>query len=210
MSNKLYTLRLAPGFPAESRTRGGISLTRGERLTVELTAEQLKAVKADEWITVKEADASVIAEDAELDFDVMKRKDLDLIAIELGLDPSDYSNLETLRPAVKEAHAKREAGDITPPAPETTPPKAPEAGSEDEGTPTDPNATETPITAQGEGEGAKTDTPETTVPNLDDKTVEELGEIAKELNIGVTLGEDEAANKALLIKVIQDAKPVEG
>jgi len=179
--SKLYVLRLEAGFPAENRRRAGIYLTKGERLTIELTKEQLEALHADELISVKEAGADVKGEDTELDVDALKRKDLDLIAIELGLDPSDYKNLEELRPAVKEAIAKREAG-------ETTSPKAGEGSSE------------------GEGEG---DDNETDAPNLQDKSVEELSEIAKELSIGVTLGEDVEANKALLIKAIEDAKPVE-
>lgn len=200
--SKLYVLRLEAGFPAESRRRAGIYLTKGERLTIELTKEQLEAVQADEWISVKEADASVSTEDTTLDVDALKRGDLDLVAVELGLDPSKYKNLEELRPAVKEAIAKRDAG-------ETTTPKAGEGTSEGEGGTTTPPAGEGEGSSEGEGDGEGNDDETETTVDLTTKSVEELSAIAKELNIGVTLGEDEAANKALLIKVIEDAKPVE-
>lgn len=181
MSNKLYVLRLEAGFPAEHRTRAGIYLTRGERLTTELSKEQLEAVQNDEWISVKEAGDDVKTEDTELDIDKLKRNDLDLIAVELGLDPSDYKNLEELRPAVKEAIAKRDAG-------ETTTPPAGEGSGE------------------GEGEGNDDETEEV---DLTTQSVDELELIAVELNLNVTKVEDQDAYKADLIKAIEDAKPVE-
>jgi len=190
--SKLYILRLEAGFPAENRRRAGIYLTKGERLTTELTKEQLEAVQADEWISVKEADESVKTEDTELDIDSLKRKDLDLVAVELGLDPSDYKNLEELRPAVKDAIAKRDAG-------ETTSPKAGEGSSEGGDDTTTPPA-------GGEGEG--NDEEEEVVP-LTDRPIDELELIAVELNLDVTKVEDEAEYKAALVKAIEDAKPVE-
>jgi len=209
--SKLYVLRLEAGFPAESRKRAGIYLVKGERLTTELTDEQLKAVKADEWISVKEADASVSKEDSELDIDSLKRKDLDLVAIELGLDPSDYKNLEELRPAVKEAIAKRDRGESTPPAtttPETTSPDGPEGGSEGGDDTTTPPADETTTPPSTEG-GEGSDESDTNLPNLNDKTVDELELIAAELNLNVEKVENEDEYKAALVKAIEDAKPVE-
>lgn len=196
--SKLYVLRLEAGFPAESRRRAGIYLTKGERLTTELTKEQLEAVQADEWISVKEADASVSTEDVELDIDSLKRKDLDLVAVELGLDPSDYKNLEELRPAVKEAIAKRDAG-------ETTPPEAPQGGSEGGDGTTTPPAGEGEGSSEGEGEGDD----DTNLPNLNDKTIDELELIAVELNLNVEKVDNEDEYKAALVKAIEDAKPVE-
>lgn len=117
---QLYELKLIPGFPGERRRRADVELVKGESLVTELTAEQLEAIEADEYITVKNADGSATAGASEPGLSELKRGELDIIAAELGLDSSKFPNKEALIAGIQDA---RENG-VTPPAP--TPALTPE------------------------------------------------------------------------------------
>lgn len=57
------TVQFPEGIYAETRTRAGIVVHRVNGYTGELTAEQLKAIKRDRYLTVVEAGAQAPADD---------------------------------------------------------------------------------------------------------------------------------------------------
>lgn len=158
--SQLYKLKLRPGFPAERRRRADIELVKGETLTTELTEEQLAAVSADDYITVEPAEEGA-EEGAELDLGKLKRNQLEPIAVELGLDPSDYKNKESLVNAIESAQNGGTPEEETPKEPETpeTPeePETPEQPEEPE-TPEAPEEPEAPA-EEGAEEGNSDDAP---------------------------------------------------
>lgn len=108
MSN-LYELRLAVGFTGQRRRRAGIELEPGVTLKTELTEEQLKAVEADEWITVNAAgkgSEKELQEPQKPDYYKMKRGKLEKIAVKLGIDPALHSNIPKLAAAIEKAEAQ--------------------------------------------------------------------------------------------------------
>ena len=66
MSNQLYKVRLAPGFNAKRRNRAGLSFAKNTTSVLELTEEQLAALKEDVWFVVekapKDAEATEVTE----------------------------------------------------------------------------------------------------------------------------------------------------
>lgn len=115
--SKLYEVKLL-GHAGERRRRAGLEFDRGVKTTVELDAEQLEALQSDSYFSVKEAGEVASDDNSEPSLIDQKRPVLDKMAVDLGLNPKDYKNKETLVPAIEEAQAAKA--------------KADEAGSSDE------------------------------------------------------------------------------
>jgi len=112
MSKQQYEVKLL-GHAGERRRRAGLEFDRGVATTVELDAEQLEAIKSDSFFSVKPVGE---AEDnsqggGEPSLMEQKRPVLDKMAVDLGLDPKDYKNKETLVPAIEEAQAAKSKAD---------------------------------------------------------------------------------------------------
>src|SRR5688572_3983000 len=61
-----YQLTLTPGFPAPRRSRAGVEVPRGpDGVVVELSDEQLKAIKVDPEITVRKVGTEAAAKKAD-------------------------------------------------------------------------------------------------------------------------------------------------
>lgn len=110
MSKQQYEVKLL-GHAGESRNRAGLYFERGVATTVELDADQLAAIEADSYFSVKPVgEASNDQGSGEPSLMEQKRPALDKMATDLGLDPKEYKNKETLVPAIEEAQkAKIEA-----------------------------------------------------------------------------------------------------
>lgn len=101
-----YELRLRNGFPAKKRTRAGVTLTRDRSLIVELDKDQLQQINADSQIICKPTtDVKVSHTDSTVTPDLTEksRKDLDIIAKEIGLKPHDYKNKAEIIEAIENA-----------------------------------------------------------------------------------------------------------
>lgn len=59
---RTYRVTLPQGFPYDSRRRAGVTVTKAEGYVGELTDDQIKEVKADPALTVKEVKADDVAD----------------------------------------------------------------------------------------------------------------------------------------------------
>ncbi len=107
--SKLYKVRLL-AHAGQQRRRGGLTLEKGVPQTVELTKANLEALEADEFIQVKEAGESEGGEQTTTP-PAPKRAELDARAVELGLNPKDYKNIEQVTTAIEEAEKALENQD---------------------------------------------------------------------------------------------------
>lgn len=183
------------GHAGERRNRAGLTLEKGVPQTVELTDDQLKGLRADDYVRVTKVSGSDNGgeggsqESTGPNLMAKKRPQLDKLAKSLGLDPKEYTNKEALVPAIEEAQAK---ADEAAKAEEEAAANGGEGGSSEEDN-------------SDEDESQEDEEP----IDLEAKSVEELETIAAELNLTVEKTDDEAAYKAALVKAIEDAEPEE-
>lgn len=113
----MYKVKLKTGFNASGRQRAGVSLEKGIEQTLELTEEQLKALRADQWIEVSEASddeaaqAGATGDDEEEpgEFDGLKQADLKAIAEKEEVDITGIRSNAGIIEAIEAARA--EGGD---------------------------------------------------------------------------------------------------
>lgn len=192
--SKEYKVRLL-AHAGQKRRRAGLEFERGVPVTMELDAEQLKALKADSFFSVKEAgegsdDGGSTTTPPAKPLAEKKRATLDKMAKKLGIDPKEHKNRETLAVAIEEAQAKADeaaGAETTPPADETTPPAG--EGSDD-----------------GSGDDDEEEDLDLTTLSVDDLKV-----IATELNINTADANSatEEETKAKLIEAIEAEKAKE-
>ncbi len=197
--SKLYKVRLLAHAGA-SRRRAGLEFEKGQARTLELTNEQLEALKADSFFSVKvagEGEAGEVTSTTSTpeapNLYAKKRKQLDKMAVKLGLDPKEYKNIETLVPAIEAAQV---AADEKAKAEEAAKTSTPENGD---------------VTPPAGDEGSDDDETEEDDVVLTELSVDDLKVIATELEINTAEfnSESEDENKAKLIEAIEAKKAQE-
>lgn len=111
--SKLYKVRLLAHAGA-SRRRAGLEFEKGVPQTLELSKDQLEALQNDSFFQVKEAGEGEESTSSSQTTPPVKpptRKELDARAVELGLDPKEYKNIEQVTAAIEEAEKAAENND---------------------------------------------------------------------------------------------------